>query len=216
MNEEGIAVTADACLSDAAIAELVDGVASEDRGAMLEHVATCRRCLANVAGVARLLSDERMQREFQRLPPPSIRSRRRRLAVGGPVGLAAAAALLLTVAIPSDTRAPSEQPMHRDAVLTGTLAPRTIRPSAQTGHRGSLVWTSVPLADLYEVTLFGAEGSVIWVEETTDSVALVPDSLGLQAGETYFWKVRARTGWDRWSESDLTEFRIVARPDGRQ
>jgi hypothetical protein len=57
---------------------------------------------------------------------------------------------------------------------------------------------------------------VIWVEETTDSVALVPDSLGLQAGETYFWKVRARTGWDRWSESDLTEFRIVARPDGRQ
>jgi hypothetical protein len=106
--------------------------------------------------------------------------------------------------------------MHRDAVLTGTLAPRTIMPSGQTGHRGSLVWTSVPLADLYEVTLFGAEGSVIWVEETTDSVALVPDSLGLQAGETYFWKVRARTGWDRWSESDLTEFRIVARPDGRQ
>jgi hypothetical protein len=106
--------------------------------------------------------------------------------------------------------------MHRDAVLTGTLAPRTIMPSGQTGHFDSLVWTSVPLADLYEVTLFGAEGSVIWVEETTDSVALAPDSLVLRAGETYFWKVRARTGWDRWADSDLTAFAIVARPDVRQ
>lgn len=214
MNADGISLTVDACLSDVAIAELVDGVVTEDRRARLEHVASCKRCRANVAGVARLLSAERIQREFAQLPPPTMERKRRRFAVGVPMGLAAAAALLLTVAIPSDTRVPSTQPIHRDAVLTGTPPPRTVVPSGQSGYPVVLAWTSVPLADLYEVTLFGADGAVIWIEQTTDSVALVPDSLVLRAGETYFWMVRARTGWDRWSESDLTEFAIVARPDG--
>ena len=45
--------------------------------------------------------------------------------------------------------------------------------------------------------------------EASDTVALFPDSIALVPGASYLWKVDARTGFDRWAASELTEFSIA-------
>jgi hypothetical protein len=71
-----------------------------------------------------------------------------------------------------------------------------------------LRWTSVTGADRYRVTLFDAQGLVLFETQVGDTIARLPDSLTFARGQTYLWKVEARTGWDRWAASELVEFSI--------
>ncbi len=66
----------------------------------------------------------------------------------------------------------------------------------------------MPQAEVYEVTLFGAD-AVVWESRTRDTFAVVPDSVRVSSGVPYYWQVRARIGWDRWSQSQIAEFTIV-------
>jgi hypothetical protein len=58
--------------------------------------------------------------------------------------------------------------------------------------------------------VFDGGGSVLWETLTTDTLVVVPDGIALGAGVPYFWKVAARTSWDRWVVSDLTTFTLGA------
>jgi hypothetical protein len=62
------------------------------------------------------------------------------------------------------------------------------------------------------VTLFDAQGEVLYETEVNDTTAALPDSVRLIPERPYLWKVQARTGWDRWSASDLVEFTIARGP----
>jgi hypothetical protein len=75
-----------------------------------------------------------------------------------------------------------------------------------------LRWTAVPGADRYRVTLFDADGRVLFETQVPDTIAALADSVSLQAGRPYFWKVEARTGFDRWTGSSLAEFRVGRGP----
>ena len=66
------------------------------------------------------------------------------------------------------------------------------------------------------VTLFDTEGTVLWEAQTRDTFVVVADSVAFQAGVPYFWKVRGRTGFDRWSETELVSFTIVTATPERQ
>ena len=59
-----------------------------------------------------------------------------------------------------------------------------------------------------ELLLVDTTGIVLWQHQTLDTFALLPDSIRLSAG-SYLWRVRARTGRDRWVESELTEFVVT-------
>jgi hypothetical protein len=72
----------------------------------------------------------------------------------------------------------------------------------------SLRWGTVPDADRYRVTLFSGAGEVLYEVQLTDTVALFPDSILLLPGRPYLWKVEARTGFDRWTASELMEFTL--------
>jgi len=69
----------------------------------------------------------------------------------------------------------------------------------------------VPGADRYRVTLFDASGHVLYETQLAGTVAVLPDTVVLVAGRPYLWKVAARTGWDRWSPSELVEFSLAPR-----
>lgn len=49
---------------------------------------------------------------------------------------------------------------------------------------------------------------MLWERETADTSAPPQGSVMLRAGLAYYWRVEARTGFDRVAESDLTEFVI--------
>ena len=88
-----------------------------------------------------------------------------------------------------------------------------IAPRGKASRNATLVWTSVPGAASYSVTVFNSQADVVWQTDTADTTAaILPD---LPTDQPYFWKVAARTGWSRSVESDLVEFMITARTDGR-
>src|SRR2546426_348130 len=60
--------------------------------------------------------------------------------------------------------------------------------------------------------LFDAGGRVLYESQLRDTTVALPDTVRLAAGQSYLWKVEARTGWGRWVASDLVEFSIARGP----
>ena len=188
------------CLQDDVIAALADGSLAPDvRASILPHVASCPRCRGAVASVARALADPAVARELSVSP----RGRRRyRIAVP----LAAAAVLLLLLASPGDDRSPLHRGPPPPPPAT-TPIPRS--PVGTVAAVNALRWSPVAGADRYRVTVFDATGGVVYATEVSDTVVAFPDSVALVPGDSYLWKVDARTGFDRWAASELAEFTIA-------
>ena len=187
------------CLDDDTIGALADGtLAPEHRAAALHHIASCARCRAVVASVARALVDPAVTHE---LSAESHSRRMFRIAVP----LAAAAVLLLLLWSPVDDRGSG----HRGPPPPPATVPSPRSPLGTVAAVDELRWSAVAGADRYRVTLFDAAGRVVYEAEGLDTVATLPDSITLVPGARYLWKADARTGFDRWTASPLVEFSIA-------
>lgn len=200
------------CVDDDTVAALAEGsLEAEDHAAVLSHVAACGRCRSMVASVARALSDPAVAREIRavedRRRPTGTRRRFRR--IGRIAAGAAAAAVLLLLSWPQQHDEP--QP-HRAPPITMAPAPEAIRPVGPVAGASQLTWTSVSGADRYRVALFDGEGAVLFETEGPDTVAALPDSVRPKPGQSYWWQVEARLGFDRWAASDLIEFSVLRDP----
>ncbi|HEX9705766.1 MAG TPA: hypothetical protein VGA20_11010 [Gemmatimonadales bacterium] len=185
------------CLDELVIADFVEGrLTSEARAPVVTHLLSCARCRAVVKATSYLVADNALAARA-----PARGWRRWSL----PLGVAAAAALLLMLVPQRSDDGLREPP------LTRTVAPVPITPQASVTRVDQLVWSSVPHAERYRLRLYDAEGSVVWRLETTDTVGLLPDSVVLAPGVSYFWRVEAQTEWQRWATSDLIEFRLGGR-----
>lgn len=187
------------CLDDETIASIVEGTIDDARrGAALPHLADCARCRSAVASLSRTLADPLVAREI----PSSSRARRRVLTMAIPV--AAAAVLVLLVA---PQRGDDGSP-HRAPTITAVSSPVLMSPVGVVASAQTLRWSTVAGADRYRTTLFDDAGAVVYETQTVDTSITLPDSIGLVPGRSYLWKVDARTGWGRWSGSELIEFSI--------
>jgi putative zinc finger protein len=175
------------------IATYVDGnVTGEARASIDAHLAACAECRAEVAQVSQIVRTA-----------PTARGVSRRIWIPA----VAAAALALLWVGPRAFRE-SGTPEHRDDAVTATVAPRAIAPVGVVDRATDLVWSSVPYANNYRVRLFDADGTVLWEREAADTVVPIPDSIALRPQLLYYWRVEARTGFDRRAESDMVEFRL--------
>jgi hypothetical protein len=171
------------------IAAYVDhAVSAALRDRVERHIADCRACRDEVFEVSALTSRRH-----------SAPRRAWNVAAG-----IAAAAVIVVVAWPAG-RTPSPATVHREAPIAATIAPRPIVPVGSTHDATTLVWSSVPNADGYVVSVFNARGDVVWEDETSDTTALAADS-AIRVGQSYFWRVEARTGFGRRTAGDLVEF----------
>jgi len=196
------------CLDDDAIAALAEGtLETQTRTAGLAHVAHCDRCRRAVASVARALADPEVAREL-RAADPAARRRGPRVAWAA-LGVAAAAAVLL-LARPPGVDGPLSP--HRAAPITAAPAPAAVWPVGTVAEARSLRWTPVPGADRYRVTLFDTEGAVRYETELAATEIALPDSVVPAAGETRWWRVEARIGFDRWAASELIRFSVSRNP----
>jgi hypothetical protein len=188
------------CLDDETIAALAEGTTgSESRAVVMQHLATCARCRLAVASVVRALADPAVGREIPAVGP----GRRRLLQIAIP---AAAAAVILLLAMPS--RQDDTAPSHRAPTITAVASPALVSPVGIVADADALRWHRVSGADRYRATLFDDAGAVVYETQTVDTTVVLPETLRLEAGRSYLWKVEARTGWGRWSASDLVEFSI--------
>ena len=192
------------CLDDDTVAALAEGtLAASVRPTVLPHLASCARCRTAVASVARALADPAVVRE---VTPGAGWRRVTWVAVPA---LAAAAVLFLLIRSPlrDDTRS-----WFREPAITAAPAPVPVSPQGVVATAAALRWSSVAGVDRYRVTVFDAASRVLYETDVADTTALLPDSVVLVPGASYLWKVEARSGWDRWSSSDLIEFSIGRGP----
>jgi len=188
------------CLDDEILAALAEGTLSPAaREAALRHLAFCARCRRAVGSIARALADPSVAREISAIEHPG---RRRLLQFVLP---AAAAALLVLVAGPLL----KEVRVHRGPTVPAQATPVPLAPIGAVTQARALQWGRVAGADRYRATLFAADGQVLYETEVADTLAALPDSLVLRPGPAYLWKVEARTGWNRWTASELTRFTIA-------
>jgi hypothetical protein len=192
------------CLDTSTVAALVEGsIEPTARSAAMSHLAVCRACRADLAATGDTLGAPAVERELEALRPRTTARRVLRLMVP----LAAAAALMVVVARPSQDRFGA---VHRSPVISRATTPVLAVPVGEVPAVSSLAWSPVSGADIYRVTVFDAGGSVVLEAEATDTAIAIPDSLSFRAGEMYLWKVEARTGWDRWVSSPLIRFHLQA------
>jgi len=162
-----------------------------DRSRVEEHLADCDVCRAEVIEVARLL-----------------RTQTRRRGWYVPIGVAAAAAVVLLLVWPRPVEEPLLPPNYREPVVTTTAAPFAIAPRGASVATSQFVWTRVPHADRYRLTVFDGTGRVVWETQTGDTAVGLAESIRFHGAASYFWKIEAQTGWNRWVSSDLVEFSL--------
>jgi hypothetical protein len=190
------------CLDEDTVGALAEGTLDlAARSAALSHLASCARCRAAVASVARALADPDVVREVAALEA-AFRPRWRRFALPA----AAAAAILFVFLGPLDVLRRERSDVHRAPTITNGSLPNALTPQGAVADVHELRWRPVEGADRYRVTVFDADGRVIYEVEPAAPVAPLPDSLVLAPGRRYLWKVEARVGFDRWVSSDLVEF----------
>jgi hypothetical protein len=192
----------EACLDDHTLAALAEGsLPLPARENAVEHLAACARCRAEVASVTKALTSRSVRSEIDGLD----RVRQHRwMRITIPLAAVATLAVLLV----SDVRE-VDPGLHRAPTTPPAPAPVTIAPSGPTTSVQVLRWHAVTGADRYRVTLFDDQGFVLWESAVADTVAGLPADVALEPGRTYFWIVSARTGFDRWETSSLSEFSVA-------
>lgn len=163
----------------------------EERGQVELHLASCAECRHELAEIRRL----------------QLRHRRRWAVALVPT--AAAAAILLAIALPrpgappSGTRAgPAPEP---SLPIVAPSPSADIPPGPIT-----FVWRSAGPDASYTVTLQEADGRVAWTSSVADTVAVLPDSVAVGPGRTWFWFVDALLPDGRARSSGLN--RLTTRP----
>jgi hypothetical protein len=209
--QEGASVD---CLNEQTIARFATPGSPALDAVHVAHLAECARCRVQLAGAIEALRDEPISAEIQRLD--NQRSQRAARPMWKHARFtAAAAAIAALVIVPQvirdsgdDRRSSTRALRDTDATITMTVAPIIVAPRGAVASVSSLTWTRVPGADQYVVTIFSSDGSVLWQTETSDTTAQLPARFTSGENQLYLWQVRARTGVDRWTESDLVEFTV--------
>jgi anti-sigma factor RsiW len=191
------------CLGPDTIAALADSTISmEDRSAAVGHLATCARCRAELAEVCATLRDPDVAATRRRSGLPRVRT-----LVAGLGLLAAAAAAILVVAVHRQRVEPA--PQLRDDALPARV-PVVLAPRGGISAPPVFRWSSVPGADRYHLTVFTNDGTIVWESETVDTTITTPVTTQWHHDVNYFWKVAARTAFDRWSGSRMIEFHLTS------
>jgi Putative zinc-finger len=172
-------------LSAADAAAYLDGrLDPADRAHAEAHLADCNECRHELVELRVMLATRGTS------DGAAVVRRRRRLSV--PLGMAAAAVLLITVATtlrrsnPIVERAPSDAGSARLA----THGPR----DGVSSERVVFVWASAEPGSSYRLTVTDSAGAPVWSTSTTDTVLALPAATKLLSGRRYHWYVDALVG----------------------
>lgn len=186
----------------------------------IAHLAACVHCRGELSSLSSLFSDPQIEAEIRRAEAPralaAARSRQVAFRAGSLITLAAAAALLFVVWPHNQPlSAPARQAVgpspHRAPTITVSGAPIPTSPIGDIEARPAFKWSWIAGADRYRLTLYNESGEVIFESQVVGTTLTLPDSVITVPGRSYVWQVEGRNGVDRWTPSELVEFRIVAR-----
>ncbi len=172
-------------LSDAELAGYLDqDLTLDERRRVETHFDVCARCRGEAVALSRITL------------PVSTTADQRPARRQWPWLAAAAAAIMVGVLLPRLTNdSPSPDGVQRARRVTDTsgrsrltLVSPANDITVQTPV--TFTWRSAN-ADVYRIYVFTRTGDEVWIRETADTTIALPDSVALQSGVTYFWRVDA-------------------------
>jgi predicted anti-sigma-YlaC factor YlaD len=206
-------------LTEADVARYVgDRLDGENRERVESHLAGCSSCVEQVAALARLAEEMPVRGEAD--IPAEIRRRAEHLvhAEGaghgekggkpwGPMRYAIAAMLLVVVGVTyfsvTDRSTPDQFRSER-APASFDMVPS----DGVTLARADLAfeWAPVNEATSYRLTIYDLEGTPLWSATSAEHAMKLPDTVALQSGATYLWRVEAIFPDDTRFRSSLNAF----------
>ena len=145
------------------------GLSSADRDRVADHLTECAECRHNVAEAHLLIG--------------RVRRPRRVFLLSGVMIAAAASALF--VVLPHADSGPS---ILRRGVQSESDSLIVISPAVgKTSRPVRFVWSSVNGASSYRLTLSEPDGATVWSYNGSDTVAVLPDSVGTTERSRYVW-----------------------------
>lgn len=175
-------------LSDAELAGYLDHDLSADERRRVEtHIDACPACRREVIAMLPITHPGESP-----VGAANVQRQRRWW-----IPAAAAAAIVAALALPRLTRTvtgPDTPQRARRVTEAGGLSHLAIvAPVDKATVEGRVVFTwRSTTADTYRLVIQTAEnGDLVWTMETSDTTVTLPDSVGLKAGQAYFWRVEA-------------------------
>lgn len=179
-----------------------DTPAEADRARVVGHLAICDACASRFADLVRAAapgtadSPQFQPGDFARRGYDVMPKRRGQLIVFRLpvlVPLAAAAAIVLAVWLPSARRA--SEPVDHAPVVRGTR-PQALTPAGEVTGPIAFTWSSPVSADRYAIEITDAAGQRIFYRETRDARIAGDAALeaALRPGVRYSWTVTALDG----------------------
>ena len=195
------------CLDAIALAELAEGRSSDARrAAHVAHLGECAHCRRELASIVELLSAPDVAGELARHDEVAVSERRRGLRRAIPL---IAAVALIAVVLPQLRVSRPVPLVHRESPIGAQNAPALLAPIGDVRELRDLRWTPLAAADLYRVTVYQASGRVLYEADIRNTTVALPDSVAIVPGRSNLWKVEARTGIERWTSSEMSEFRLI-------
>lgn len=183
----------DAHPSSQTLGAYLDGTLGASESAALEtHLVNCQACRLESAGVMATIQ---------------ARRRRKRLLFVVPALAAAAAVLVVWLPRPGP---PANGDVLRGDSVSGSLTIEVLAPARDSPLPVAGVtfrWHAAAQAIRYLLTLTDDRGNLLWTTETTDTLAVLPDSVVLGGGRAYLWYVDARLPGARSASSGVRGFR---------
>jgi hypothetical protein len=172
-------------LSDAELAGYLDqDLTLDERRRVETHLDVCARCRGEAVALSRIAL------------PVSTTATQRPARRRWPWLSAAAAAIVVGVLLPRLTsHSPSPDGVQRARRVTdagGRSRLTLVSPANDLTVQTPVTFTwSSANADVYRIYVFTNTGDAVWIRETADTTISLPDSIALQSGVTYFWRVDA-------------------------
>jgi hypothetical protein len=201
-------------LDEMALAELLDAPTDEVfNDETLAHLVACNTCREELAALVTVVGAPEVRAELDRpewlsRDAPVMPIRRRAVRIAGGALAAAAVTLFAVKAVAMRERSVEVPTAIRHATIDVAAAPRLIFPMGNVARVDTLVWTAVPHADRYRVTVFDESGATAWEGEAADTFVAVPGNEWSRWRGALRWRVRARTSFDRWVDSEFGDFTV--------
>lgn len=202
-------------LDEMALAEVLDASSDEAvNDEALAHLTACHECREELTALVALVSVPEVRAELGR---PEWRSRdarvipvrRRAIRIAGGALAAAAVTLFAVKAVAMRERGVESATAIRHSTIEVAAAPRLVTPRGNVARVDTLTWTAVPGADRYRVTVFDENGGTAWEGEAADTFVTVPSDVSARWSGALRWRVKARTSFDRWVDSEFGEFTVI-------
>lgn len=179
-------------LSDSEMALYLDRrLPIEERDRIEDHLALCAECRGHALAAHQVLR----------------RSRRPRLVAAGSVLAAAAAILIMTARVEPGNE---QQASGLRGIARANTALITYGPTGDAKREGlRFVWGPAAGAVSYRFSVTTSGGEQVWSRSSVDTLASLPRSVNLRAGEKYLWVADAILSDGSSRSTGLREFRLI-------